>query len=146
MDKKNKKNKKNKMIVHSEFIFDGARHLEHYDGKCANLHGHTWKVEIEIEVEKSIAMIAIAQNNGILWDFTNIKPIQELLDHKYLNDFLEFNPTAENLSEFLIEEIKKTINIKEYTLKVKLYETSIGKTTFIVNETHIQGEDNVEQK
>ena len=33
-----------RVLVSKEFTFDAAHHLHAYDGKCKNLHGHTYKV------------------------------------------------------------------------------------------------------
>jgi 6-pyruvoyltetrahydropterin/6-carboxytetrahydropterin synthase len=32
--------------------FDAAHYLKDYEGDCANLHGHTWRVEVYIDVEE----------------------------------------------------------------------------------------------
>ncbi|WP_178075286.1 6-carboxytetrahydropterin synthase, partial [Pseudomonas sp. 2822-17] len=33
-----------RVLVSKEFTFDAAHHLHSYEGKCKNLHGHTYKV------------------------------------------------------------------------------------------------------
>ena len=80
--------------------FDAAHKLNDYIGKCSNVHGHTWKVEIGIKVP----IVDIKKSslfNGILLDFTIIKSIGNTFDHKYLNDVITINPTAENLSSII---------------------------------------------
>ncbi|MGA9098800.1 MAG: 6-carboxytetrahydropterin synthase QueD, partial [Methanotrichaceae archaeon] len=76
--------------------FDAAHSLPGYQGKCANLHGHTYKVEVVIE--------GPIGENGFVMDFFQLKKILnsvlEDLDHSNLNDLLP-NPTAENISELL---------------------------------------------
>jgi len=74
--------------------FDAAHYLENYDGKCANLHGHTWQVEVVLSGD--------ALQNGMLVDFTVVKRRLDALlpDHTSLNDRYDFNPTAENLAEY----------------------------------------------
>ena len=71
--------------------FAAAHYLPDYDGQCANLHGHTWKVEFQFQYDR-VGPI------GIAYDF---KPLKEKLkailpDHSCLNDILQ-RPTAENL-------------------------------------------------
>jgi 6-pyruvoyltetrahydropterin/6-carboxytetrahydropterin synthase len=79
--------------------FDAAHQLRNYEGKCANLHGHRWYVEVEVSGEVSLSQ-------GILIDFTTIKDILSNLlpDHCFLNDLPQFrvhNPTAENIALWL---------------------------------------------
>jgi len=65
------------MQIETEFDFEAAHRLVGYKGKCSNLHGHQWKVKLSI-TGKTL------DNIGMLWDFTNIKNIKELFDHKTL--------------------------------------------------------------
>jgi 6-pyruvoyltetrahydropterin/6-carboxytetrahydropterin synthase len=87
-----------------ESHFDAAHKLLDYEGKCAELHGHTWKVEVFVVGEKINSV-------GILVDFSILKEklnkIIERLDHKFLNDLKEMgNPTCENLSKYIFENLK----------------------------------------
>ncbi len=67
------------------------------------MHGHQWRAIVKICFEKT-------GENGIAWDFTNLKKITKKLDHKCLNDILDFNPTAENLAEYIFNEIRMQNN------------------------------------
>lgn len=70
-----------------------------YESKCQNLHGHNWIIEVECKSEK-------LNQNGMLVDFTHIKKaIHERLDHKYINDIVDFNPTAENIAKWVVENV-----------------------------------------
>ena len=91
--------------LHIETEFAAAHFLREYKGKCENLHGHNWKVEVHLRGEK-------LDRAGLLMDFhdakTIINGIINRFDHKYLNDTPEFetaNPTTENLSHILYDEI-----------------------------------------
>lgn len=75
-----------------------SHRLNEYVGKCSNVHGHNWKVTIYCKG-------TVLDKCGILVDFSTIKKIVEELDHKHLNDILPCNPTAENIAQFLCEEI-----------------------------------------
>jgi len=84
--------------------FDAAHKLIDYEGKCAELHGHTWKVEVYVVGEKIDSV-------GILVDFSileeKLNKIIERLDHKFLNDLKEIgNPTCENLSKYIFQNLK----------------------------------------
>ena len=70
-----------------------------YPSKCTELHGHNWIVTVYLRAEKLNAA-------GMIMDFTEIKKkISERLDHKILNDVLDFNPTAENMAKFICDEL-----------------------------------------
>lgn len=87
-----------------ESHFDAAHKLVGYKGKCSNIHGHRWKVELFVTGKK-------LDNIGILVDFEVIKKrlqkIVEKLDHSFLNDFEEVgNPTSENISKYIFKNMK----------------------------------------
>jgi len=128
-----------KIILHTETTIDSAHQLKGYDGKCSQIHGHTWFIDLWVRGNKSQL-----DKDGILFDFGKIKKIKNLLDHRFINDHpffdknLEFdfkgeirhgvNPTAENLSLFIYDELKSENPNLEY--KIRLYETKIGKETY----------------
>ena len=59
-----------------------------YESKCENLHGHNWIIDVYLKSDT-------LNDDGMVMDFTHIKEsIHKQLDHKHLNDVLDFNPTA----------------------------------------------------
>ncbi len=102
------------MLLKTEFTFDAAHKLVGYEGACANLHGHTWRVVIWIEGDKLDKL-------GILWDFTNIKNIEKRFDHKCLNEQMLLNPTAENICGEILEML--TVENPDLKFKVRVYES-----------------------
>lgn len=78
----------------------GAHNLKlDYESKCGNLHGHNWIVMVYCKSEE-------LDNNGMVIDFKHIKTnIMDKLDHKYLNEVVDFNPTAENMAKWICEQI-----------------------------------------
>lgn len=70
-----------------------------YESKCSNIHGHNWIVEIYMQGKD-------LDSNGMVMDFTHIKrEIHEALDHKYINDVVQVNPTAENIARWICEKL-----------------------------------------
>lgn len=112
--------------LHTETTIDSSHYLNDYDGKCRNLHGHTWFIEIWI-----MGFPNDCDETGILFDFGSVKEIKEELDHKVLNDLKPFevvNPTAENLSMWLYDKLK--YRHSNLFFKIRLYETKVGKETY----------------
>jgi 6-pyruvoyltetrahydropterin/6-carboxytetrahydropterin synthase len=89
--------------------FAAAHNLRNYKGKCENLHGHNYKLRVTLAGEKLDA-------TGLLYDFVHLKQaIQTVirsLDHKYLNELSPFdvlNPSAENISRYIYDEVAKQL-------------------------------------
>ncbi|WP_018870619.1 MULTISPECIES: 6-carboxytetrahydropterin synthase QueD [unclassified Thioalkalivibrio] len=90
--------------------FASAHTLRDYPGQCANMHGHNWKVEAEVEAET-------LDDTGMAVDFKVVKnaarEIAGQLDHRYLNDVPPFdtvNPTAENIARWFFREMAERLN------------------------------------
>lgn len=100
-----------RVLVSKEFTFDAAHHLHAYDGKCMNLHGHTYKVIFGIS--------GFLDDRGLMIDFGDIKDIWKneieiYLDHRYLNETLPpMNTTAENMVVWIYEKMKESLNNEE---------------------------------
>jgi len=99
--------------------FSAAHFLRHYHGRCENLHGHNWKVEVMVE-GKTLG------ESGMLLDFREIKKITEKilapLDHQLLNrvkPFNRINPTAENLASYLFNQLIKYQKLSAKKIRVK---------------------------
>ena len=88
-----------------DFQFEAAHRLPRVpDGhKCGRLHGHSFKIQVEIEGE-------IDEQTGWVIDYAEIaeafRPLHDALDHRYLNEIegLE-NPTSEVLAAWIWERL-----------------------------------------
>ncbi|WP_442593693.1 6-carboxytetrahydropterin synthase QueD [Neobacillus sp. D3-1R] len=116
-----------RVLVSKEFTFDAAHHLHAYEGKCKNLHGHTYKVVFGIS--------GFVDDIGLMIDFGDIKEIWKneieiFLDHRYLNETLpSMNTTAENMVVWIYEKMKESLLNRKNQYQqarvefVRLYET-----------------------
>jgi len=115
--------KTTKMIIAREFTFDSAHKLDWHKGKCKNLHGHTYKLQVSVKGNLS--------EQGIVIDFEIIDKIVkekviDLLDHRLLNEIIP-NPTAENISIWIWDKLKD--NLKGLC-EIKLWETQKSFVTY----------------
>ncbi|WP_103110871.1 6-carboxytetrahydropterin synthase QueD [Brevibacillus reuszeri] len=118
-----------RVLVSKEFTFDAAHHLHAYEGKCKNLHGHTYKVVFGISGQPD--------EIGLVIDFGDIKQIwkehiEVYLDHRYLNEMLPpMNTTAENMVVWIFEQMENQLQSETYRNRynearvefVRLFET-----------------------
>lgn len=89
-----------------------------YESKCKNLHGHNWIIYVTCQNETLDA-------NGMVVDFKHIKNIvSNMLDHQYLNDVLQCNPTAENIARWICEKVPHCVkvSVQESEGNVAVYE------------------------
>jgi 6-pyruvoyltetrahydropterin/6-carboxytetrahydropterin synthase len=92
-----------------ESHFSAAHNLREYKGKCEELHGHNWKVEVTVGAQTLDA-------GGMVVDFTLVKAelrkVMEVLDHTYINNipyFKEVNPTSENIAKYIFDDLKARV-------------------------------------
>jgi len=111
--------------------FAAAHRLREYDGKCENLHGHNWLVEVRVAAES-------LNRVGLAVDFKDLKAATETvlqrLDHKCLNDvepFDELNPSSENIARWIFESLKERLLNSPASLKqVSVWENPDCCATF----------------
>lgn len=124
-----------------EHSFDSAHFLAGYVGKCANIHGHRWRVLLQVQAEQ---LAEDSQQRGMCVDFSvlkeDLKKVVDAYDHTLLIEEgtlkektmealkeegfpvieLTFRPTAENFAKHFYEIFQK----KGYDVAaVQVYET-----------------------
>lgn len=114
-----------------ETQFSAAHQLRGYKGKCENLHGHNWRIQVVITAEK-------LNDIGLAMDFHELKKItNEListLDHSVLNEmfpFTEINPSSENIAKWMYDSIKKKLNNNNIAVaSVTVWEAEAASATY----------------
>lgn len=115
--------------VYTEFA--AAHQLHGYAGDCARMHGHNWKVEVEVTGRR-------LDDIGMVVDFKAMKraarEVAGLLDHGYLNAIPPFdgiNPTAENIAAWFYQEVGKRLNGEHAQVSaVTVWETERACVTY----------------
>ena len=122
--------------VSVEETFAAGHALRGYRGKCENVHGHNYRVELTLEGPELDAI-------GLLVDFVEVKRlihgVVDRLDHRFINDLAPFdvvNPSAENLAKYFYDETAKQMHeMTAGRVRVKdctLYETDTSFATYYV--------------
>jgi 6-pyruvoyltetrahydropterin/6-carboxytetrahydropterin synthase len=115
--------------------FSSAHQLRGYRGKCENLHGHNYKIEIYARGRE-------LNHIGLLVDFVELKQAADelvtYLDHKNLNELEPFvteqNPSAENVARFCLENLAAKLNDNRVQIyKVRCFETPTSVATYSVD-------------
>ena len=113
-----------------EETFAAGHALRNYHGKCENVHGHNYRVQITMEGEE-------LNDAGLLVDFADVKRLVRAvvarLDHQFLNDLAPFdaiNPSAENMARYFYDEISGGLPPGPRIREVKIWETDITSATY----------------
>jgi 6-pyruvoyltetrahydropterin/6-carboxytetrahydropterin synthase len=107
-----------KTSVIRRYGFEAAHDLPWHPGKCRELHGHSYKLEVSVS--------GAIDRRGVVLDFAEVdaivEPVVQVLDHSYLNRLLE-NPTAERVTEYIAAQLDE--NHLQWS-SITLWETSDG--------------------
>lgn len=125
------------------FHFEAAHALVGYDGKCRNIHGHSYELQVTV---KGLPVDEPGNpKNGMVIDFHDLKRIVneevvERLDHSFIigtnmpEDFVEsakqnfdkivcvdYQPTTENMLTDFVERIKAKLpqNVELYSVRLQ---------------------------
>lgn len=139
------------------FNFETAHVLYNYDGKCKNMHGHSYK--LFVTVKGNPIKDLDHHKNGMVVDFGDIKKIvkEEIVDiwdhavlvngdspHKLLGEslesqghkviFCEYQPTCENMLYDIAAKIKSKLPTHVQLAYLKLHETENSYGEWIAEE------------
>ena len=118
--------------VSVEETFAAGHALRNYRGKCENVHGHNYKVQLTVRGGE-------LDGAGLLVDFVELKRVLnqviDRLDHRFLNDVPPFdvlNPSAENMARYFHEEVSRGMGARQGVAvsEVKIWETDTSCATY----------------
>lgn len=127
-------------ILRTSAAFDSAHFLAGYNGKCANLHGHHWVIEVEAGREQ---LLESGEKRGMVIDFADLKAavrrLADTYDHALIYETgslqkatlqalqaeqfrlieVPYRPTAEHFAKAFYEALSADLPV----LRVRVYET-----------------------
>jgi 6-pyruvoyltetrahydropterin/6-carboxytetrahydropterin synthase len=114
------------VAVHDTFA--AAHALRGYKGKCENLHGHNYRVQVIVEGDS-------LDDIGLLVDFGDVKKVlraaMAYMDHRYLNELPPFdvvNPSAENMAKWFYEQMENGLKPAEGKPPVRIQAVKVWET------------------
>ncbi len=104
---------------------------------CGRLHGHNYTARVSIQAPT-------LDHTGFVVDYGTLKPVQayidNVLDHRHLNDLMDGNPTAEHLAELLTEVAARAVRgLRDVDLYVEVAVSETPKTWATAPRTVIDG-------
>jgi 6-pyruvoyltetrahydropterin/6-carboxytetrahydropterin synthase len=111
--------------------FSSAHRLRYLRGKCEELHGHNWKIEVSVVSDR-------LNKEGVVIDFQILKQkvekVLKFLDHTYLNDLSYFSgkePSSENITKYIFDKMKRELKGYHANLKrVTAWESETACATY----------------
>lgn len=124
--------------------FDSAHFLAGYDGKCKNIHGHRWTIEVRIQgqelqqsgtqkgmlidfcgIKKGVRNLADEFDHALIYESGSLKP--STIDALNSEDFrlieVNFRPTAENFAKHFYDILSVRFGNFVNIADVTVYET-----------------------
>jgi 6-pyruvoyltetrahydropterin/6-carboxytetrahydropterin synthase len=137
------------LFITKIFSFEAAHALKDYNGACANIHGHSYRLEVSVTAVKDAL-----PESGLLLDFHDLKSIVKTalldkFDHALLLNssvdtalmetlqgqfekvlLLPFQPTSENLILHFVRLLKDVFTDDLRLKRLVLYETATSYVTY----------------
>ncbi|ATA73097.1 MULTISPECIES: 6-pyruvoyl trahydropterin synthase family protein [Capnocytophaga] len=146
-----------KIRITKKFDFEAGHALYGYDGKCKNLHGHSYKLHVTVIGEPITNPSDV--KFGMVIDFGDLKKIvkreiidvfdhamvfngnsphltlaQELIDKEHHIITVDYQPTSENLVVDFAERIKKHLPSNVTLFSLRLQETESSYAEWFAND------------
>lgn len=99
-----------RVTIIKEFNIEAAHFLPKHQGKCKNLHGHRWNLDVAISCKQKDL------RDGMVMDFADLKKIVQerivdIFDHRCFNDVLPLGiePTSEEIAIFIFKILNEVL-------------------------------------
>ena len=105
------------MQIRKSFTFEAAHVLPHHPGKCARLHGHSYRLDVALEgtLQEGGPAAGMVEDFDVVSRIVKEAVVSEL-DHRSLNELIE-NPTAENIAVWVWKHLAHELpGLAELTL------------------------------
>lgn len=136
--------------ISKEFSFDASHQLPGHSGKCANVHGHTYRVVVTLSAEE---LLRDPSNEGFVLDFGDLKkivaPLIDAMDHSFISSgtetiledmvkhgakvyYLGLRSTAENIAHHICNHVNEqlTPGSNAKVSSVEVWETPKSKAVY----------------
>jgi 6-pyruvoyltetrahydropterin/6-carboxytetrahydropterin synthase len=118
--------------ISTEVGFSAAHFIDGYQGDCARLHGHNWRVRVTVQTTER-------KPTGLTYDFRKLKALTAdvvgLLDHTVLNELPYFegtNPTAEAIAAWVFHGISERVDDPCVTIsRVEVWESPLNCAAYL---------------
>jgi 6-pyruvoyltetrahydropterin/6-carboxytetrahydropterin synthase len=127
-------------IIGKEYKWEMSHRLPFHDGPCKNIHGHTYKLIVELEgelneysmvidyydVDRIFKPILHRLDHAFLCDSNDLETIEFLKNNGYKYEITNYLTTSENLVSYFLDiasnEFSKFENL--YSITIRVYETA----------------------
>ncbi len=118
-------------IITKTFRFESAHHLPAHHGKCAHLHGHSYRLEVSLR--GPVRDEQGQSDHGMVMDFGDLSHIVqaaviERLDHHDLNEVTQVYTTAENIAHWIWDALVEAGLDEDLLHRIRLWETESSYT------------------
>ncbi len=117
--------------------FAAAHNLREFYGKCENLHGHNWFVEVRVRA-RELDRIGLVMDFGVIK--RHLDGVLDIIDHQYLNELPAFqadNPSSENIARFIFNTLATLIREESsgrvWLHSVSAWESENASATYLVD-------------
>ena len=117
--------------LEKSFKFEASHILENHDGKCSNLHGHSWILIVEL---KGNDLHADGPKMNMLVDYSTISDgvkllLKSYLDHRHLNTTLKtVSPTSEFIAKWAYDKLFKIFG--DFLVSITIEETRTSRCRY----------------